>query len=316
MAKKIMASARDLGYDWQKLPKFVYQEKCRTECWKCNYGCPHGAKWNARMFVEEAVMNGAVFIERAKVKKVIVENGKAGGVEFTRRGVKHRAFAPIVIMSAGGIGSPVILRRSGIKAAGYDFFYDPLITVMGTVEGLKGGREFPMAAGVHMEDEGYLMTDMTVPALIHMGFAAGGFNFRKLFAHPRTLTIMIKAKDALSGRVTDGGGVRKGLTRGDEQKLMAGYARAREILRNAGARDIYKSWYVASHPGGTVKVGHLLDSNLQTEYENLYVCDCAAIPEAWGLPPTLTLIGLGKRLAKHLAGEKKTAAAPPADAAA
>jgi hypothetical protein len=26
------------------------------------------------------------------------------------------------------------------------------------------------------------------------------------------------------------------------------------------------------------------------------------IPEAWGLPPTLTLIGLGKRLARHLLG--------------
>ncbi len=314
MAKRIMASARDLGYDWQKLPKFVYQEKCRPECGRCNYGCPYGAKWNARMFVEEAVMNGAVFIDRAKVTKAIVENGKAGGIEFTRWGVNYRAFAPVVIISAGGIGSPVILRRSGIKAAGYDFFYDPLIAVMGAVGGLKGGREIPMAAGVHMEDEGYLMTDMTVPALIHMGLAAGGLNVSKLFAHPRTLTIMIKAKDFLSGRVTDGGGARKGLTPGDEQKLMTGYARAREILRNAGAKDIYKSYYLASHPGATVKVGHLLDSNLQTEYENLYVCDCAAIPEAWGLPPTLTLIGLGKRLAKHLAGEKKTVAALPADA--
>ena len=42
-----------------------------------------------------------------------------------------------------------------------------------------------------------------------------------------------------------------------------------------------------------------------TEYDNLYVCDCSVIPEAWGLPPTLTLIGLGKRLAKHLSEEKK-----------
>jgi choline dehydrogenase-like flavoprotein len=44
-------------------------------------------------------------------------------------------------------------------------------------------------------------------------------------------------------------------------------------------------------------------SDLKTEFDNLYVCDCSVIPEAWGLPPTLTIIGLGKRLAKHLAGE-------------
>jgi choline dehydrogenase-like flavoprotein len=38
-----------------------------------------------------------------------------------------------------------------------------------------------------------------------------------------------------------------------------------------------------------------------TEFDNLFVCDCSVIPEAWGLPPTTTIIGLGKRLAKHLA---------------
>jgi choline dehydrogenase-like flavoprotein len=60
-----------------------------------------------------------------------------------------------------------------------------------------------------------------------------------------------------------------------------------------------------------VKVGDLLDSDLKTEYDNLYVCDCSVIPEAWGLPPTLTIIGLGKRLAKHLTGESSAEAVQP-----
>ena len=64
--------------------------------------------------------------------------------------------------------------------------------------------------------------------------------------------------------------------------------------------SIFKTGYLAAHPGGTVKIGDLLDSNLKTEYDNLYVCDCSVIPEAYGLPPTYTIIGLGKRLAKHL----------------
>lgn len=58
--------------------------------------------------------------------------------------------------------------------------------------------------------------------------------------------------------------------------------------------------YIASHPGGTVKIGELLDADLMTEYRNLYVCDASVIPEPWGRPPILTLIALGKRLAKHL----------------
>jgi choline dehydrogenase-like flavoprotein len=57
MASRIMQSAKDLGYNWNKLPKFVYQDKCRAGCWRCNYGCPYGAKWNARMFVDRERLN-------------------------------------------------------------------------------------------------------------------------------------------------------------------------------------------------------------------------------------------------------------------
>jgi choline dehydrogenase-like flavoprotein len=138
-----------------------------------------------------------------------------------------------------------------------------------------------------------------------MAFTAEVFRLHKLFSHSHTLQIMIKAKDSLGGRLTYRGGVRKDLVQSDKQKLLKGYERAKDILKNAGAKGIYKSWYIAAHPGGTVKINDLIDSDLKTEYDNLYVCDCSVIPQAWGLPPTLTLIGLGKRLAKHLSGEKK-----------
>jgi choline dehydrogenase-like flavoprotein len=49
-----------------------------------------------------------------------------------------------------------------------------------------------------------------------------------------------------------------------------------------------------------VKIGQIVNSNIKTEFDNLYVCDCSIIPEAWGLPPSSTIIGLGKRLAKYL----------------
>jgi choline dehydrogenase-like flavoprotein len=53
-----------------------------------------------------------------------------------------------------------------------------------------------------------------------------------------------------------------------------------------------------------------VDSHLQTAVDNLYVCDCSVVPAAWGLPPSFTLIALGKRLARHLTRE-----APPVKAA-
>jgi len=120
---------------------------------------------------------------------------------------------------------------------------------------------------------------------------------------------MVKVKDELGGRLTERGGVRKKLSAADRAKLLHGYENAKRILREAGATDIYKTWYLASHPGGTVKIGQLVDANLETAYRNLYVCDCSVIPEAWGLPPVLTIIGLGKRLARHLAAEPKPTSA-------
>lgn len=305
MAGRIMESAVDLGYDWKKMPKFIYPDKCQPDCWRCNYGCPHGAKWGGQLFVDQALDNDADIINKAKVTRVIVENNKAVGVEYKKNGKLHQAFAPRVVVSAGGIGSPMILRESGMAGAGFDYFFDPLITVMGTVDDIRGGREIPMATGIHMDDEGYVMTDMTVPLTLHLVFNAETFRFDQLHNHKKTLTIMVKAKDSLGGRLTKRGGVRKKLEEKDKNKMFKGYARAREILANAGARDIRKSWYVAAHPGGTVKVNEFVDSNLKTEIDNLYVCDCSVIPEAWGLPPTYTLVALGKRLVKHITGEDR-----------
>jgi choline dehydrogenase-like flavoprotein len=302
-ARRIMDSARDLGYEWDKLPKLAYQENCRVDCDKCVMGCPHGAKWTSRMYVEDACENGSVLITGADVKRVLQENQTAKGVEFSYQGGRHKAFANTIILSAGGIGTPQIMRQSGIQDVGSDFFFDPLIFVIGEVKEKLSGKEFPMAAGFHFKEEGYLLTDLVLPRWLYWLFTAQVFRFDRLPAHRHSLPIMVKVKDELGGHLTKRGGVRKRLGETERKRLMGGYELAHKILVNAGARNIYKTWYLAVHPGGTVKINEVVDSNLKTEIDNLYVCDCSVIPEAWGLPPSLTLLALGKRLGKHLYGE-------------
>jgi choline dehydrogenase-like flavoprotein len=304
MAMRIMESAQDLGYNWQKLDKFMFQDRWKPEYSFGHYGDPHGVKWSARMYIDEAIAHGAELVEKAKVTKVIIEDKTAVGVEFRKKGKTHKAFAPNIVVSAGGIGTPIILRASGMEEAGYNFFFDPLIGVRGTIKDVNVPlNEIPMSAGIHLIDEGYMMTDMSHPFTTSALFAAGVFRFDKMLSRRNTLQIMVKAKDELGGRLTDSGGIRKVLDENEKRKLIRGYERAKKILRNAGAKSIFKTGYLAAHPGGTVKVGELIDSNLKTEYDNLYVCDCSCIPEAWGLPPTATIIGLGKRLAKYLLGD-------------
>ena len=299
-ASRIMQSAKDLGYDWQKIPKLVYQDKCRPNCDKCILGCPYDAKWTARAYIEEACTRGAILLSNATAKRIITENGVAKGVIFSIKGRRHQVFAPLIVLAAGGIGTPTLLLSAGIKNAGYDFFFDPLITVMGSVSDMKGGKEFPMATGFLDEDEGYVMTDLVWPKFFYWLFTSQVFRLDRLAAHENTLSIMIKVKDNLGGYLTPRGGVRKRLSDSDRKKLKHGYQVAKKILKNAGARNIYKTWYFAAHPGGTSKINDAVDVNLKTEIDNLYVCDCSVIPESWGLPPALTLLSLGKRLAKHL----------------
>ncbi len=300
-ARRLMASARDLGLAWTTLPKIVFQDKCRSGCDKCTMGCPYGAKWTARAYIDEACARGSELLTGARVRSVTVQNDRATGVLFSKGGTSYRVSAPVVIVAAGGIGTPLILRASGIPDAGHDFFFDPLIVVMGTVDDLDGGREFPMAAGFHDPREGYVLTDLVWPGWLYRLFTAQALRPDRLGAHARTLPVMVKIKDDLGGRLTPRGGVRKRLTENDRTRLRRGADVAKRILENAGARHIFRTRCMAVHPGGTAKIGDVVNPDLRTRFENLYVCDCSVIPESWGLPPTLTLIALGKRLVRHLA---------------
>ncbi|MBC7858467.1 MAG: GMC family oxidoreductase, partial [Burkholderiaceae bacterium] len=287
-------------HDWRKFDKMIYADQCRTGCWRCTYGCPFGAKWTARNFVEEAVAHGAELLADAKVSRVLVKDGAACGVEFTRDNQLKRAYAGTVVLAGGGIGSPRLLRASGLAVADTRHFSDPVIAVMGSVDDIDGGAEVPMAAGMHLDADGITLADMTLPRAMYSAFAAQVGRIDRLLAHRRTLTIMVKVRDQLGGSIGPRW-VNKRLQAADKLKLERGVELARGILAQAGAHHVFQSWHFAAHPGGSVRIDDGVDRQLQTTTRDLYVCDASVIPEAWGLPPTVTLLCLGKYLAAHLA---------------
>ena len=305
-ARRVMDSATELGYDWKPIPKYFDQDRLGGAPMG-SYGVPtYEAKWNARMFVDEAVSLGATLVTRARARRVLIEDGVATGVEFVHGGKPRTALGATVVVAAGGIGSPMLLRASGIEDAGRSFFCDPVVVVIGSLRGPGQGQELPMTAGVLIEDEGYTLTDFSVPRWLYSLITAEVGRVDKLLSYQRAAAILVETKDELNGRITTRGGIRKPLTQGDRQRLARGTQRARKILANAGAERLCRSWLFAVQPGGTVPIGRLLDPDLQTEVENLYVCDASVIPDLWGLPPSLTLIGLGKRLAGHLVGRSSS----------
>jgi choline dehydrogenase-like flavoprotein len=303
MAARIMQAARALSLDWRKLDKMIRPEACRRGCWRCVTGCPFGAKWTARDFVDEARRHGAVLHERARVERVLVEDGRAAGVEVQIEGVTRQLRAGRVVLAAGGIGSPRLLRASSLLDGPRPFFSDPVVAVMGSVDDLDGnepgGAEVPMAAGASWHADGIALADLTLPQAMYQAFALQAGRVDRLLAHRRTLSIMVKIRDGIGGRIGQRW-VDKTLQPADRDKFAKGIETARGILAQAGARQVFASHHFAAHPGGSLRIGEQVDGGLQTATPGLYVCDASVIPEPWGLPPTLTLLALGKRLGKQL----------------
>ncbi|QBE63984.1 GMC family oxidoreductase N-terminal domain-containing protein [Pseudoduganella lutea] len=307
MAQRIMAAALGAGLGWHKLDKMIRPAICRTGCWRCVYGCPFGAKWTARDFLDEACRHGAHMVADARVERVLVEQGSAAGVEVTVDGVAHTVRAPVVVLAAGGIGSPRLLHNSGLAPQTMPFFSDPVVAVMGSVGDLDGGAEVPMAAGMALPGEGIAFADLTLPRPMYSAFAAQVGRIDRLHAHARTLSIMVKIADDAGGAVGPRW-VDKTLTAADKAKLRRGVDIARDVLRHAGAKHVFSSHHFAAHPGGTAPIGTVVDTGLQTRTPGLYVCDAAVLPAPWGLPPTLTLLCLGRRLGRQLAAAERSAA--------
>jgi choline dehydrogenase-like flavoprotein len=310
-ARKIMGAARDLGLDWRALDKWIRAEKCKPECGGCFLGCREGARWTAREFIEEAREGGAQLLLRTKADKVLTQGGKAVGISARGPAGGLEVYAETVILSAGGQGTPPILQRSGIFDAGNGLFSDPLWLVVGPAS-VRGSKfDVPMTAGVHLEEDGIVLTDVLAPPLFYTGMFAfngvrGWTSLPKAVAHyRRTLGIMVKVRDGLDGRVNLDESFFKPLDDETWYKLNKGAVLAEEILMKAGVRrdDLMRTTVIGAHPGGTVRIGELLDKNCQTEIRNCFCMDASIIPEPWGVPPTVTIVAMAKRLARYLTAE-------------
>jgi choline dehydrogenase-like flavoprotein len=92
------------------------------------------------------------------------------------------------------------------------------------------------------------------------------------------------------------------MTARDSERLHRATVVCRRILVEAGcdSDSIYVSRMRGTHPSATVRLGEMVDGDLQTTVRNLYVCDASVFPEALGLPTVLTIISFARRLSDHL----------------
>jgi choline dehydrogenase-like flavoprotein len=300
-----MKASEEVGYDMRPMPKFIDFNRC-DGCGGCALGCVNGAKWTSRNYIGDALRNGAKLETKHMVLEVLHKGGEVKGVKVqTPEGVKELE-SDLVVLAAGGIGTPVILQNSGLEA-GTHLFADTLITTFGSVKGANFKPELGMASIVDEfhDSEGYILSpNMEGP----LDLLTDRVPLSKKLAFMNTgklIGVMAKTRDEPNGTVHPDGAINKPVPPVDAEKIEKGYERSKVLLEAAGAdpKTIFRTHIRGAHPGGTAGMGRVINNEQETEVSGLFVSDCSAFPESPGKPPVLTIVALSKHLAGRLAEE-------------
>lgn len=271
-------------------PKMGNYERCRS-CGRCVLGCPHGVKWDSRRFLLKAMDKGARLMSGCRVEQVVIEGNEARGVLAKHRGRRKFIPADLVILAAGGLGTPVILKNSGIDCEP-NLFVDPVLCVAVEWKGSHQDQEIPMPFFVQKEH--FILS----PYFDHLSFF---FNRKWNHSSQNILSMMIKLADDNIGDISKRK-VKKGLSGQDKERLEEAVSICKEILLRIGAKkeDIFLGTINAGHPGGMLPLTELEAESVHNPRlpENLYVADATLLPKSLGNPPILTIIALAKRVSK------------------
>ena len=311
----IMAAGNRIGQEWEPMPKFFDVSKFKdgkSSAARTSLGLNYGEKWTARDFIKQAVEAGAEVITNAECLEVILKNNAAVGVKAKVKGkgiVEY--YSDAVLLCAGGIPTPVLLKKAGIEKAGDGCVVDPTVLVYGISSGV-GSYKDPLVSVVSWkwyDSDGIRVGTLIDPWLITMiGLAKAGLHhLPKIFSYRKMIGILVKVKDEIGGWVNAKGEVSKSLTKADMAKINKGIGIAKEVLLEAGCstKSIVTGEIRGAHPSGTCRIGEVVDKNLKTSIDNLYVCDASVFPESLDRPTVLTIIAFGMRLVDHMLGRER-----------
>lgn len=308
---RIAEAAGRLGMEWFPQEKFMFPERVeRFDCGaRCLLGCRCGAKWTAAELVDQATAAGARLWTRARALSLLTDGGVTRGVRVRRGRQTVEVAAERVVLCAGGLGTPMLLRTAGIEA-GRGLAMDTTVMVYGSGR-MKGmGGEPPMTWSHQDPERGVMYSTLIDPWLMYpvimaMKGPAAPLTWRRW---GRSLGVMIKLRDEISGGIDARGRVSKGLTPEDSRRLDAAEQVARRILLEAGCGEntLIRTSLRGTHPSATARIGDVVDSGLGTSVGNLHVCDASVFPEALGRPTVLTIMALGRRLAREIVATAAT----------
>ena len=303
----------------------------------CVFGCPTSAKQHTGItYIPRAKDAGAQIVTGAHVQRVVVENGRARGVRARMAsGARIDVRAPIVVVSAGTIGTPMLFARSGLGSQsgelGQNLSLHPATAIFARMDEIVDmGHGVPQSFYVdEFAEQGIIFEGVAgPPAYAAMALPLTGRRHAEAMADYRRLAQFgLMVSDSSRGSVRAAAGrplIRYDMQDADLLRFRAGLARIRELFEAAGAREVYLPLpghvsperarprdlkLMAFHPLGTARADArptrgVIDGDLAVHgVRGVYVADGSAVPSSLGVNPQLTIMALATRLAFGLLGK-------------
>ena len=270
-------------------PKMLDAIRCRN-CSHCAIGCPYDAKWDTRKFIEQYEALGGITKTHNRVTGLEIRNGQVKTVLAKTPHGTRRYEADVVVLSAGGLGTPLILEQAGI-ACDKRLFVDPVMCVAAPYAG--SGQDHQLLMPFISQQDGYMLSP-------YMDYLSFFFDKKWRGKMGDIVSLMIKFADEEQGEYRNGKW-QKGLTAQDRDRMLRGVEQCKDILGSMGIarQDMYLGILNAGHPGGMLP---LTAADAQTLHpdrlpDNLYIADGTLLPEAMGNPPILTIMALARKIA-------------------
>jgi choline dehydrogenase-like flavoprotein len=328
-----LAGARAL--DWRAAPLRRNAPGCQGSC-QCVAGCPTGAKQSVQLSVlPEACAAGARIVTGARVERILVDTDRPGGPRAA--GVRARGqesaceiLAPLVVVAAGALQSPPLLRRSDLgrhPRLGRNLSVHPATSVAGRfAEPVTAWQGVLQSVGVeeHHEDGILIEATATPPGMSSFVLPGVGAELRReLEGTDRLATLGAMIADRPSGRVLgrDRTLVRYDVDPRDAGRLVRAVRAMGELLFAAGAEEVLtgipgrprvrclaeldavladtsvrRLHLSAYHPTGTVAAGHdpqrrPCDSLGRLRgVRGVLVADASALPSCPQVNPQLSIM--------------------------
>lgn len=319
--------------DWQSAPLRRNAPGCRGAC-QCAIGCPNNAKGGVHLnALPQACEAGARIVTGVQVQQVLSQAGRANGVLARRAdGSEVRISAPLVIVAAGAIPTPPLLRRSGLgrhprlgrnlsihPATGITAGFEQRVVPWSGVMQSVGIEELHESEGVLIEATG---SPPGMGAISAPGYGTHLLGRLNRAADRAMIGAMIA--DEPSGRVFGSRApiVSYRLAKTDERRLSVAIEAMARVMLAAGANDVElgggappvrseaeleaamqqldvrRLRLAGFHPSGTAAAGsdparHPVDPEGRLRgIEGVWVADGSILPSCPGVNPQVSIMAM------------------------